>query len=291
MTLLQQKRLVGTLFLGLPLLWLTIFVVAPIFVVLWLSFTSYNIISPPEWIGLFNYEDLFYDRLFWKSVINTLYYTVVSVPLGVFLALLLALFLNRSVSFVGLFRTIYYAPVVAPMVAVSLVWIIFYDPTLGLFNYLLSLVDLPPVRWLNSTQWAMPSVILMSVWKSLGYNMVIFLAGLQSIPKELEEAAQIDGASSGRVFWHVILPLLRPSMVYVVLTSIIGSFQVFSQVFVMTNGGPNNSTTTIVHQIYRTAFVHLDMGYASAMALLLFAFLITLSLLNIRFLRGDGMYG
>ena len=290
MTILQQKRLVGTIFLGIPLLWMLVFVVAPIFVVLFLSFTSYDIISPPEWIGLFNYEDLYYDQLFWKSLVNTLYYTLVTVPLGVVLALLLALFLNRGLPFVGLFSTIYYAPVVAPMVAVSLVWVIFYNPTLGLFNYLLSLFDLSAVGWLNSTQWAMPSIILMSIWKGLGYNMVIFLAGLQSIPKEFNEAAQIDGASGTRIFWNITLPLLRPSMVYVVLTSIIASFQVFSQVYVMTNGGPNNSTTTIVHQIYRTAFVHLEMGYASAMALLLFAFLVVLSLLNLRFLSGGGMY-
>lgn len=290
MTILQQKRLVGTIFLGIPLLWMLVFVVAPIFVVLFLSFTSYDIISPPEWIGLFNYEDLYYDRIFWKSIFNTLYYTLVTVPLGVVLALLLALFLNRNLPFVGLFSTIYYAPVVAPMVAVSLVWVIFYDPTLGLFNYLLSLFDLSAVGWLSSTRWAMPSIMLMSIWKGLGYNMVIFLAGLQSIPEEFNEAAQIDGASGARIFWNITLPLLRPSMVYVVLTSIIASFQVFSQVYVMTNGGPNNSTTTIVHQIYRTAFVHLEMGYASAMALLLFAFLVVLSLLNLRFLSGGGMY-
>lgn len=291
MTILQQKRLLGTIFLGLPLLWLFIFVVVPIFLVFYLSFTEYNILRPPEWIGLFNYEDLWYDRLFWRSVSNTIYYTVVTVPLGMFLSLMLAMFINRQLPGVGFFRTAFYLPVVAPMVAVALVWTIFYDPTIGLFNYVLSLFGLPAIGWLNSTQWAMPSIIIMSIWKGLGYNMVIFLAGLQAIPRELHEAAAIDGASKPRIFWSVTLPLLTPSTIYVVITSIIASFQVFSQVYVMTNGGPNNSTTTIVHQIYRTAFVHLEMGYASAMALILFVILIVMSLINLVFLNRDKVYG
>jgi multiple sugar transport system permease protein len=291
MTILQQKRLLGTIFLGLPLLWLFIFVVVPIFLVFYLSFTEYDILRPPRWIGLFNYEDLWYDRLFWRSVSNTVYYTVVTVPLGMFLSLMLAMFINRQLPGIGFFRTAFYLPVVAPMVAVALVWSIFYDPTIGLFNYILSLFDRPAIGWLNSTQWAMPSIILMSIWKGLGYNMVIFLAGLQAIPRELHEAAAIDGASKPRIFWSVTLPLLTPSTIYVVITSIIASFQVFSQVYVMTNGGPNNSTTTIVHQIYRTAFVHLEMGYASAMALILFVILIVMSLLNLVFLNRDKVYG
>jgi multiple sugar transport system permease protein len=267
-----------------------VFVVVPIFVALYISFTSYSIITPPRWIGWWNYLDLLEDPLFWRSIINTAYFTGVTVPAGVALSLALAIFINRQLQGVGFFRSVYYAPVIMPMVAAALIWNMFYDPNIGLFNYIREQFGLAPIRWLNSTQWAMPSVILMSIWKSFGFNMVIFLAGLQSIPKELYEAAEIDGATRLRVFWGITLPLLKMSMLYVIITSTIGAFQVFSQVYVMTGGGPSNSTTTIVHQIYRTAFVHLDMGYASAMAFVLFLFLGILSAINMKLFGGKNPY-
>ncbi|MET0744335.1 MAG: sugar ABC transporter permease [Microvirga sp.] len=287
----RQKIVLGSVFLGLPLAWLTVFVVLPILLVVYLSFTSYDILGAPKWIGLLNYEDLLDDDVFWTAVRNTAYYTVVTVPVGMALSLALALFINRQLPGIGFFRTVYYAPVVAPLVTSALVWMLFYSETTGLFNYLLSLMGLAPKQWLNSTTWAMPSVILMSIWKSLGFNMVIFLAGLQSIPRELYEAASLDGAGPVRGFRHITLPLLTPSTVYVTITSIIASFQVFSQVFVMTAGGPNNATTTIVHQIYRTAFVHLEVGYASAMALALFVILVAASLVNLRLFARKEIYG
>ena len=287
----RQKVMLGSVFLGLPLAWLTLFVVFPILLVVYLSFTSYDILGAPKWIGLVNYEDLLDDDVFWTAVRNTAYYTVVTVPVGMALSLLLALFINRHLPGIGFFRTVYYAPVVAPLVTSALVWMLFYSETTGLFNYLLSLMGFAPKQWLNSTAWAMPSVILMSIWKSLGFNMVIFLAGLQSIPRELYEAASLDGAGPVRGFRHITLPLLTPSTVYVTITSIIASFQVFSQVFVMTAGGPNNATTTIVHQIYRTAFVHLEVGYASAMALALFVILVAASFVNLRLFARKEIYG
>ena len=286
----RQKLVLGTIFLGIPLLWLTIFVVVPIFLVLALSFTSYDILKPPRWIGLGNFADLLDDRLFLAALRNTLVYTAATVPLGIGLSLALALLVNRRLPGVALFRTIFYAPVMAPIVAVALVWILFYDPTIGLFNYMLGRFGLAPQRWLTSSALAMPSIIVMSLWKGLGLNMVIFLAGLQAIPRELYEAAALDGAGRLRSFRSVTLPLLAPSMVYVLVTSLVASFQVFSQVYVMTNGGPDNATTTIVHQIYRTAFVHLDLGYASAMALVLFVILVAASLANIRFLARGGAW-
>lgn len=284
----REKRLLGAIFLGIPLLWLVIFVVVPIFLVLYLSFTTYDIIRAPRWIGLGNFTDLLDDPLFFTAVRNTLVYTAVTVPLGIALSLGLAVLVNQRVMGVAIFRTIFYAPVMAPIVAVALVWVLFYDPTIGLFNYLLRLLGLPPERWLTSSALAMPSIIVMSLWKGLGLNMVIFLAGLQAIPRELHEAASLDGAGKLREFWSITLPLLAPSMIYVLVTSLVASFQVFSQVYVMTNGGPNNATTTIVHQIYRTAFVHLDLGYASAMALVLFVILVLASLANIRVLARGG---
>ncbi|WP_210161015.1 carbohydrate ABC transporter permease [Microvirga lotononidis] len=287
----RQKIILGSVFLGLPLAWLTFFVVFPILLVVYLSFTSYDILGSPKWIGLLNYEDLLDDDVFWTAVLNTAYYTIVTVPVGMALSLLLALFINRRLPGVGFFRTVYYAPVVAPLVTTALVWMLFYSETTGLFNYLLALLGFAPKQWLSSSTWAMPSVIVMSIWKGLGFNMVIFLAGLQSIPRELYEAASLDGAGSTSSFRYITLPLLAPSTVYVTITSIIASFQVFSQVFVMTGGGPNNSTTTIVHQIYRTAFVHLEVGYASAMALALFVILVAVSMVNLRLVARKEIYG
>jgi multiple sugar transport system permease protein len=284
----RQKQLLGAVFLGLPLAWLTLFVIVPLGMVFYLSFTSYDIIRAPRWVGLANFQDLLDDPLFGTALKNTLAYTVATVPLGIALSLGLALLVNRRIPSAGFFRTVFYAPVMAPVVAVALVWILFYDPTAGLFNYALGLLGIGPQRWLTSSALAMPSIVLMSLWKGLGLNMVIFLAGLQAIPHELYEAAAIDGAGRMRAFRRVTLPLLTPSMIYVSVTSIVASFQVFSQVYVMTNGGPNNATTTIVHQIYRTAFVHLDLGYASAMALVLFVILVAASLANVRFLARGG---
>lgn len=280
--------MLGVVFLGIPLAWLTIFVIVPLFLVLYLSFTSYNIITAPRWIGLGNFQDLLDDPLFFTALRNTVVYTAATVPLGIVLSLGLAMLVNRRLGSAAWFRTIFYAPVMAPVVAVTLVWVLFYDPSIGLFNYLLGLAGIGPQRWLTSSALAMPSIVLMSLWKGLGLNMVIFLAGLQAIPHELYEAASLDGAGRWRGFRHVTLPLLAPSMIYVLVTSVVASFQVFSQVYVMTNGGPNNATTTIVHQIYRTAFVHLDLGYASAMALVLFAILVAASLANVRTLARGG---
>lgn len=282
MTIKQQQFLLGSIFLGLPLLWLLVWVVLPIFIVFYLSFTTYDVLKPAEWIGFLNYEDLLYDDLFWRAVGNTLYYTVWSVPSGIIASLMLAMLINTKLPGAGIYRTIFYIPVVAPLIAAALVWILFYDASSGFFNYVLGQFGIRPVDWLNNSYTAMPAIILMSVWKGLGFNMVIFLAALQSIPRELHEAAALDGAGRVRQFFAITLPLLTPATVYVVITSLIASFQVFAQVIVMTNGGPNNSTVTIVHYIYRTAFQNLEFGYASAMAMVMFLLLVLASFINLR---------
>jgi multiple sugar transport system permease protein len=276
----SQKFLMGMLFLGVPVVWLMVFIVLPIVLVLGLSFTSYDILTAPQMLGLGNYSDLQDDPLFWRAMGNTITFTVGTLPTGIVLSLLLALLINRRLPGVGVFRTIYYLPVITPIIAVSLVWILFYDASAGLFNYLLTSIGLEPQRWLTSPTLAMPSIIAMSIWKSLGYNMIIFLAALQAVPKELKEAASIDGASRTRVFLSIVLPMLAPAMLYVTVTSLIASFQVFSQVYVMTSGGPNNATLTLVQYIYKTAFVNLEMGYAASMATVLFVILAVVSLLN-----------
>lgn len=290
MTIKQQQLLLGSVFLGLPLIWLLIWVVLPIFIVFYLSFTTYNVLQPAEWIGTFNYEDLYYDDLFWKAVGNTVYFTLWSVPIGIASSLLLAILINTQLPGAAIYRTIFYIPVVAPLIAAALVWILFYDASSGLLNYILGRLGIAPVDWLNNAYTAMPAIIIMSVWKGLGFNMVIFLAALQAIPRELNEAAALDGAGRVRQFISITLPLLTPATVYVVITSLIASFQVFAQVYVMTNGGPNNSTVTVVHYIYRTAFQNLQFGYASAMAMVMFVLLVLASFVNLRLFSRKRLY-
>jgi len=283
----QQRLLLGSVFLGVPLLWLLVWVVLPIFVVLFLSFTSYNVLRPPKWIALGNYQDLLSDDLFWHAIRNTIEYTLLSMPIGIVLSLLLAALVNTRLPGAGLYRTIFYLPVVAPLISAALVWVMFYEVSSGLFNYVLGLFGFRALDWLSNASTAMPAIVLMSIWKGLGFNMVIFLAALQGIPRELNEAAALDGAGRVRRFVAITLPLLAPATVYVVITSLIASFQVFAQVYVMTNGGPNNSTITMVHYIYRTAFQNLDFGYASSMAMVMFVLLVIAALVNLRlFSRG-----
>jgi multiple sugar transport system permease protein len=286
----QQKLVVGSIFLGLPMIWLVIWVILPIFLVLYLSFNDYNVLKPPEWIGLYNYTDLLEDSLFWQAVRNTIEYTLLSMPIGIVLSLGLALLVNNRLPGSTLFRTIFYLPVVAPLIACALVWVLFYEVSAGFFNYVLGSLGISPVHWLTSAQTAMPSIVLMSVWKGLGFNMVIFLAALQAIPRELTEAAALDGAGKARTLWSVTLPLLTPATIYVVITSLIASFQVFAQVYVMTKGGPNNSTITMVHYIYLTAFRDLDFGYASAMAVILFVILVIAAFANLALFSRGRLY-
>jgi multiple sugar transport system permease protein len=286
----QQKLVVGSIFLGLPMIWLVIWVILPIFLVLYLSFNDYNVLKPPEWIGLYNYTDLLEDSLFWQAVRNTVEYTLLSMPIGIVLSLGLALLVNNRLPGSTLFRTIFYLPVVAPLIACALVWVLFYEVSAGFFNYVLGSLGISPVHWLTSAQTAMPSIVLMSVWKGLGFNMVIFLAALQAIPRELTEAAALDGAGKARTLWSVTLPLLTPATIYVVITSLIASFQVFAQVYVMTKGGPNNSTITMVHYIYLTAFRDLDFGYASAMAVILFVILVIAAFANLALFSRGRLY-
>jgi multiple sugar transport system permease protein len=226
----QQKLVVGSIFLGLPMIWLVIWVILPIFLVLYLSFNDYNVLKPPEWIGLYNYTDLLEDSLFWQAVRNTIEYTLLSMPIGIVLSLGLALLVNNRLPGSTLFRTIFYLPVVAPLIACALVWVLFYEVSAGFFNYVLGSLGISPVHWLTSAQTAMPSIVLMSVWKGLGFNMVIFLAALQAIPRELTEAAALDGAGKARTLWSVTLPLLTPATINDVLTKIRDSCQVYPQV-------------------------------------------------------------
>jgi multiple sugar transport system permease protein len=273
------------LFLAPDLIGFLSFTLVPVVASLALSVVHWNLIGSPRFAGLDNYRTAFADPMFWKVAFNTTYYTVGTVPTGVALSLGLAVLLNRKLRGIVLLRALYFLPVVSSTVAVALVWRWLYEPDFGAINFFLSRFGISPLGWLTTTEWAMPAVILMSVWKGLGYNMVIFLAGLQGIPRHLYEAAAVDGATGWQRFWHVTVPLLSPTTFFVTVVATIGSFQVFSQVYVMTRGGPAEATTTIVYYIYQKGFQEFDMGYASALAWLLFAVIFLFTLVQFRLQR------
>jgi len=278
----RKEAVAGYLFLLPALGGILVFILGPVVAAIALSFTKWDLLTPAKFIGLSNYQELIQDPMFRKVMLNTLIFTGASAPLSLILSLGLALALNQKIKGIVVFRTIYFLPVVSSMVAVSLVWRWLYNPNYGLLNYFLNLLHLPSVNWLFSTTWAMPAVILMSVWKGLGYNMVIFLAGLQGIPQMYYESAKIDGAGKFQAFKNITLPLLSPTTFFVLVISIISSFQVFDQIFVMTSGGPAHATEVIIYYIYHNAFQIFRMGYASALAFCLFIIIFALTLLQIR---------
>jgi multiple sugar transport system permease protein len=261
---------------------LILFSLGAIVVSVGISFTDWDVLQPPHWVGLSNYVRLFSTPLNWQVFGNTLYYTGVIVPVGAALALGLALALNRGLRGIVVLRSLYFLPVISSTVAVSLVWGWLYNQQFGLINYLLSLMGITGPAWLADTRTAMPAVIIMSIWKGLGYNMVIFLAGLQGIPQELYEAAEIDGAGAWARFRYVTLPLVSPTTFFVVVLSTIAAFQVFDQTYVMTGGGPAYSTTTLALFIYQNAFQWFHMGYAAALSYVLFAAVAVVTLVQFR---------
>ena len=260
----------GYLFILPNFLGFLLFMLVPIIMALVFSFTNYDVISQMDFVGINNYVGLFTDDQFITSLLNTLWFAVLTVPTGVILALLLAVLFNRQIRGISIFRTFVFIPVITSMVAVSLVWSMLYEDNAGLLNTLLGYVGLGPVHWLTDTNIAMISIAIMSVWKGLGYNMTIFLAGLQGVPGELYEAATIDGATARQKFMKITVPMIAPTTYFVTLMALIGSLQVFDQVFVTTQGGPQYTTETLVFYIYKTGFRDpFDLGYASAMSVLL----------------------
>ncbi|HEV8632800.1 MAG TPA: sugar ABC transporter permease [Chloroflexota bacterium] len=274
----RGETIAGYLFLLPNLLGFLAFNLVPIAFAFALTTTDWNLVDAPRFAGLGNYDQLLRDALFWKTAGNSLYYTLGAVPIGVFLAFWLALLLNRQMKGVVFLRTVFFLPHVTLTVAIAVVWAWIYHPDLGLINYLLGLVGIDGPRWLQSTTWAMPAIILMSNWKGIGYAMLIFLAGLQGIPEEYYEAATIDGAGWLKQLRHITVPLLSPTTFFILVTSFIGAMQGFDQFYVMTQGGPAFATTTVVMYVYDNGFQFFKMGYAATVAAMLFLaiFLITL---------------
>jgi multiple sugar transport system permease protein len=278
-------------FVAPALLVIAIFFFVPVVAALGLSFTDFDIyaLADPHnlrLVGLGNYVRLLQTPLFWQAFGNTLYFVVVGVPLSMLASFGAALLLHsRLARFPGFFRTALFAPVVTTLVAVAVIWRYLFNPHYGLLNYALGRLGIPAVDWLGDPHWAMPAIIILAVWKNFGYNMVILLAGLQSIPEPLYEAARIDGASAWRQFRHVTLPMLAPIVAMVNILTIAGYFQLFAEPYVMTQGGPLQSTVSVLYFMYEEGFKWWNLGSASAVAFVLFVFIFCVTALQLRLAR------
>ncbi|MBP8638324.1 MAG: sugar ABC transporter permease [Dictyoglomi bacterium] len=267
-----------------------VFTAGPMIASLIISFMDWPLLQSPRWIGMENYRFMFNDDLFWISLYNTIYYTLIGVPLRVIAALCVALAMNLKLKGISVYRTIYYLPSITPAVATSIMWMWIFNPDFGLANALLRYIGIESrLRWIYDPVLSKPSLIIMSLW-GVGGQMIILLAGLQGIPEQLYEAADIDGANLWHKFWHITLPMLSPSIFFVTIMQVISSFQVFTQAYVMTNGGPANSTLFLVLYLYRNGFEFFKMGYASALAWALFVFVLILTIIQFRTSRSWVFY-
>lgn len=273
----NKETVAAWLFILPSLIGFLIFTAGPVLAAGVISLLNWNLFSSPTFAGLKNFARLGPDPTFWSALGNTAYFTLLSVPLTILVSLGLALLLNQGLRRIALFRSLLLLPYATITVAVAFVWIWLYIPHGGLVNTVLGWFGINGPAWLISDFWAMPALIAMSVWKSFGFGMVVFLAGLQAIPQQLYEAAKVDGSSAWQSFRNVTLPMLSPALFFVIVTSIIGSFQVFDQALIMTNGGPGSRTTTLVMYIYRTGFENYDQGYAAAQSLVLFGFIVIIT--------------
>jgi len=285
----------GWLFVAPALAVIGLFFFAPAVAALGLSLTDFDIYALADWrnlrfVGLRNYTELLANPLFWQALRNTLYFVAVGVPLSIGASLAAALLLDsRLARFKGFFRTALFAPVVTTLVAVAVIWRYLLHTRYGLINYALGAVGISPIDWLGDPRWAMPAIILFAVWKNFGYNMLIFVAGLQTIPEELYEAARMDGASALRRFWHVTLPGLAPVVLLVSLLTIAGYLQLFAEPYVMTQGGPGQSTVSVLYFMYEQGFKWWNLGVASAVAFLLFLMMLAVTFVQLAVARRRGV--
>jgi len=290
----MRHREAGWAFVAPALALILVFFVVPVVASLLLSLTDFDIYAVASrenlrLVGVENYRRLLHDPLFWVALRNTALFVVVAGPLSIGLSLVAALLVSdRAVRLRALFRTMFFLPVVTTLVAVAVVWRYIYHPRFGLLNYALGAVGIGPIDWLGDPRFAMPAIILMAVWKNFGFNMVIFVAGLQSIPERLYEAARVDGAGSGAQFRWVTLPLLAPTFLFVLVITMIGYFQLFAEPYVMTQGGPSHATLSLVMLMYLQGFRWWTMGYAAALAFILFAIILVLTLITMRLRTRDG---
>lgn len=280
-TLAGRRTLIGYIFISPFILGFLIWFLLPAAIAVWLTFTDWNLIRPPRYVGMENISQMFGDKLFWQSLKVTTIFTLASVPVGLVLGFLLALLLNTKVKGIAFFRTAYYLPSIVPAVASAMLWTWIFNTEFGLANVFLRFIGLPKVKWLQEPEWALPALILMSLW-GLGGGMIIYLAGLQGIPEVFYEAAKIDGAGRWAQLRHVTIPLMSPIIFFNLIIGIIGSFQIFTAGYLITDGGPQNATLFYVLYLYRNGFEFFKMGYAAALAWVLFFVILALTLFVFR---------
>ncbi|MBA8793140.1 multiple sugar transport system permease protein/sn-glycerol 3-phosphate transport system permease protein [Friedmanniella endophytica] len=277
-------------FLAPSLIGVIAFLLVPVVVVIVLSFVKWDLLTPPSFVGVSNYIDIFRYDAVGHSLLVTAYYVLLNIPAQTVIALGLAVLLNRKLPGTSFVRVLCVLPYLATPVAMAVVWNWFFDPSTGVINTLLGFVGIAGPSWLSSQVWAMPVVAFANIWQYVGYNMLFFLAGLQSIPASMYEAAAIDGASRIKQFFSITLPLLRPTMLFVLVTGVIGSFQVFDTVYVLTNGGPGDATEVMNSLIYKSAFVGFRIGDAAAMSVVLFVVILVVTIVQFGYFRNRTTY-
>lgn len=276
-----RNTLIGWSFILPNFIGFALLTLIPVITLFYISFTNWNVFGVAQWIGLDNFERLFADASFRTALLNTLYYAAIHIPLTLAASLGLALLLNRKLRGVAFFRTVAFFPYITSIVAIAVVWNMLFSPEFGPINQLLRAVGVEnPPGWTTSSAWAMPAVILVSVWREMGYYMLLLLAGLQTVPAQLYEAARMDGANAWQRFWNVTLPGLRPTMFFVTVMLTIGSFKIFDLILVMTNGGPGQSTLVLSQYIWQKGFVENQFGYASSVAVVLFFICISVTVVQ-----------
>lgn len=279
------------LFLSPTLIIFTVFILFPVFFSFYLSFHKWNLFGgETTFIGFDNYTRMFRNPEFWQVLKNTAVYTIGTIPINMALSLWVAFILNKKIIGKKFLRTAFFAPVIISPVAAALIWRWLYDPNFGLINYCIAALGFAPINWLNEPTAAMFALIIVGVWKTFGVNMILFSAGLQGIPESYYEAAELDGAGRWDKFWKITVPLLSPTTFFIMIMSMISSFQVFDIVYVLTSGGPLGSTKVLVFYVYEYAFKFFEMGYSSAISYFLFAVLFLLTMLQIRFMK-NRVYG
>ena len=274
--LLNKENTVAWLFILPALIGTIIFIIVPVFCSFSLSFAKWDLLNSIQFVGFDNYKEIFKDGLFYKILINTIVFAVSTSIFGVIIPLILAATINSKIIGSEFYKSAYFLPYITPMVVIGVIWSWIFDPNIGFLNQLLHL----NINWLYDSKFAMPALITVSVWKLIGYNMIIFLSGFASIPQDLFEAAKIDGANNIKTFKNITIPLLSPTIFFVIIVTAITSFQVFDLIYLMTEGGPFDSTNVLVYAIYKNAFEYFDIGKASAIAYVLFVIILILTLLQ-----------
>ncbi len=281
LTLRQKEAATGVAFIALPLLSLLVFMYYPIIRSFFISLYEWNLLQKPTFNGVNNYKTLFADKVFLTSLWNTCRWVITYVPMSVVTSFLLALLLDQKLKGAGFFRTLYYLPVVAPIVVVALLWVWIYNTDYGILNFILEkLFHIKPIGWLTDARFSLFAIAVMSVWKWAGYNMLIFLAALQGIDDSIYEAAELDGVTPWTKLFYIKIPLVMPSIYFVMLTAVIDAFQMFTEIFIMTKGGPGYSTYTVSYYLWSCAFEYSKMGYACAMAAVMFVIILVVTLIQ-----------